>query len=373
MNKLTRFDVLVVYNGALAASASGVFNDRTKPFLEGSRKESYNDVYGYFLEICQKFNLTAAFTTSADIIGAGYCKSFWQYKRKRWIKRNSSCYSRLIFDKFSPTRESIRLQRELMFSLVEIKPFNDPGVYKLFFDKQKTYDEFSDRSIPTVPLIGDIKTACKALKSLVCEHPNQIDFSSDIIMKDRFGAGGRNVFKFKSNQSEDMLTILNRNTKISYVIQPFVKFDKGFTYDNHSVSTDIRLIYLKGKIVQSYIRTAKSGEFLCNEHKGGLLTYLPLQKIPSKLIELSESIAKELSKDQSLYALDFIISNSGKVYLLEGNSQPGLDWNTSLKTNEIEAKKLINLIISDIFDKTKVQPRSQGLSHQASRASNYTN
>ncbi len=369
MNKLTRFDVLVVYNGALAASASGVSNDKTKPFLEGSRKESYNDVYGYFLEICQKFNLEAAFTTSADITGAGYCKSFWQYKKKRWIKRNSPCYSKLIFDKFSPTRESIRLQRNLMFSLVEIKPFNNPEVYKLFFDKQKTYDEFSDRSIPTVPLIGDIKNACNALKKLVCEHPNQIDFSSDIIMKDRFGAGGRNVFKFKSGQLEDMLTILNRNTKISYIIQPFVKFDKGFVYDNNSTSTDIRLIYLKGKIVQSYIRTAKSGEFLCNEHKGGLLTYLPLREIPSKLVEMSESIAKELSKDQSLYALDFIISNSGKVYLLEGNSQPGLDWNTSLKTNEIEAKKLINLIIADIVDKTK----TQGISRSISRVSNYIN
>lgn len=373
MNNNTRFDVLVVYNGALAASASGASNDNTKPFQEGSRNESYNNVYGYFLEICRKFNLKAAFTTSTDIIGAGYCKSFWQYKRKRWIKRNSSCYSRLIFDKFSPTRESIKKQRNLMFSLVKIKSFNDPYVYKLFFDKQKTYNEFSDHSIPTVSLIGDIKDACKTLEKIVSNHPDRKDFSSDIVMKDRFGAGGRNIFKFKHNQLKDMLAILHRNTNISYVIQPFVKFDKGFVYNNHSASTDIRLIYLNGKIVQSYIRTAKSGEFLCNEHQGGLLTYLSLQEIPSKLVEMSELIAKELSKNQSLFALDFIISNSGRVYLLEGNSQPGLDWNTSLKTNEIEAKKLINLIIAVIVNKTKVQLKTQNLSHPISHTSSYIN
>jgi glutathione synthase/RimK-type ligase-like ATP-grasp enzyme len=166
-------------------------------------------------------------------------------------------------------------------------------------------------------------------------------------MKDRFGAGGRHVYKFKSDQSTDMLAIANKNPHISFIIQPFIT--------SVSAPTDIRLVYLMGRIVQSYIRVAKSGEFRCNEHQGGLLTYLTLAEIPPLLVAKSSLIAKILDKKCSLYALDFIISNHGNTYLLEGNTGPGLDWNVSLKKNETEAKKLIQLVVSELFVRAKSQ------------------
>ena len=167
-------------------------------------------------------------------------------------------------------------------------------------------------------------------------------------MKDRFGAGGRHVYKFKSGESQNMLAAMERNTHVSYIIQPFAMFDKGFSYKKCLASTDIRLIYLKGKIVQSYIRVAKSGDFRCNEHQGGLLTYLSLDEIPASLVAKSSLIAKLLNKKCSLYSLDFIMSNSGVPYLLEGNTGPGLDWNMSLKKNEREAKKLIRMVVREL-------------------------
>ena len=352
MNKLTRLDVLVVYNEALAVSATDASADNKTPFPCGSCNESYNDVYGYFLEICDKFNLRAAFTTSTDVAGAGYCRGFWQFKHKKWFKSNVPCFSSLIFDKFSPTKKRVRFQRQLLFSSAKIKPFNDPDLFKLFFDKQKIYDKFSEQSIPTISLKGNslrsVNSSCKALTKLMGCHPGLEDFSSDIIMKDRFGAGGRRIYKFKVGQPENMLAVIRKNPNISYIIQPFVKFDQGFSYNNCSAPTDIRLVYLKGKIVQSYIRVAKPGEFRCNEHRGGLLTYLSLKEIPSRLVAKSDLIAKVINKDDSLYSLDFIISNNGNVYLLEGNTGPGLDWNTSLKKNEIEAKKLIRLVVKEL-------------------------
>jgi len=70
--------------------------------------------------------------------------------------------------------------------------------------------------------------------------------------------------------------------------------------------------------------------------------------MPLDVVSVSNKIAKILDKKCSLYALDFIISNNGNIYLLEGNTGPGLDWNLSMKENEIEAQKLIEIIVKQL-------------------------
>lgn len=357
MKKLVIFDVLIVYSEKLATSASDLSLEKVNPFASGSKNESYNTVYGYFLEICNRLNLKAAFTSAIDITGAGYCRSFWTFKDNKWLKTNSPCFSPLIFDKFSPTSTSIKSRRQLLFSSKEVKPFNNPDLYKLFFDKQLTYDRLSEYSIPTISLeektLQSIDIACNTLARLTGFHPHSKDFSPDLIMKDRFGAGGRHVYKFKAGESSKMLNIILKNAKISFIIQPFAKFDQGFSYRNIPASTDIRFIYLNGEIIQSYIRMAKSGDFRCNEHKGGSLTYLSLKDIPADLVAKSNMISKILDKKCSLYALDFIISNSGNTYLLEGNTGPGLDWNMDILKNANKSKKLIRLIVKELSVRVK--------------------
>lgn len=359
MNKIKTFDVLIVYTEALAVSASENILNLT-PFPAGSRNESYNIVYGYFLQTCSKNDLKVAFTTSADIIGAGLCRSYWTYDKGEWAKSNESCYSELIFDKFSPVWKSIKTRRQLLFSSNKINSFNDPILFGLFFDKQKTYEELSDYAIPTVALgiktLKGISDSCLELENLVLGHSGSMDFNQDIVMKDRFGAGGRHVYKFKKEQSEAMMAVIKKNTKISFVIQPFALFDKGFCYGERTASTDVRLIYLNGRIVQSYIRMAKQDDFRCNEHQGGSLNYVSQREIPRKLISKANLIAKKLNKNNSLYALDFIVSNTGNTYLLEGNTGPGLDWNLNLKRNEREAKKLIRLLVKELVIRAEAKP-----------------
>ncbi|MFZ2152513.1 MAG: hypothetical protein WAV41_00450 [Microgenomates group bacterium] len=351
MTKLTSFDVLIVYSQHLARSASDTPRSLA-PFARGSSNESYNIVYSYFLQSCAAANLSAAFTTSADIIGPGFCKSYWTFKDNTWHKVNSPCYASLIFDKFSPTSIGIKNRRQLLFSEKTIKPFNDPQLFNMFFDKQKTFDKLADFAIPTITLDQNsqqtISASCQAMSDLMSTYSGNGDFTTDIIMKDRFGAGGRRVFKFKTGDSAKMMSVVDRNTKISYIIQPFAKFDQGYKYQDTPVSTDIRLVYLKGQIVQSYIRTAKAGDFRCNEHQGGTLTYLDISHLPTSLLQKSAKIAAFLGNTCSLFSLDFIITNSGNSYLLEGNTGPGLDWNLNLPQNEIEAKKLIRLVVNEL-------------------------
>ena len=161
--------------------------------------------------------------------------SYWSFNGKSGTN-TSMCSSNLIFDKFSPRSVSGRSLRKLLFSTARVQPFNDPSLFKLFFDKQKTYDFLSNHAIPTISLlnaeISSITSACKSLVQIMDKHSGNNDFSHDIIMKDRFGAGGQHVYKFKSFETDKMADVASLNSKVKFILQPFAKFDKGFTYNN---------------------------------------------------------------------------------------------------------------------------------------------
>lgn len=356
MKNITFFDVLVVYNHHIATSASLTGPSADFPFLITSKRANYNDSYAYFLEMCAKNNLRAAFTTSGDLTNEGNFKSYWLFQNKKWIKVNKPCFSELIFDKFSPVSEEQRKRRAILFSDSKVKSFNSSKLLWLFFDKQKTYERLKSFAIPTVPIENNrqesVDKAVDILKALLRLHPNKNDFSEKVVIKDRFGAGGNNIYCVDVlKQKEEIFDILQKNKNTLFVLQPFVKFDKGFNYKNYSGFIDIRVIFLRGKIIQVYIRIAKNREFRCNEHQGGSLVYISKKEAPKKVLDLAEKIVNVLNERDSLYALDFIISNNGNVYLMEGNNGPGLDWNLSLKKNEQKAKKLIRLIVIDLKSK----------------------
>lgn len=343
------FDAIVVYNSSTALSASNRSKQIVAPFSEQS---THNKAYGYFLKTCLDYNLKAALTTSSDIIGPGEFKSYWTYTDKTWTKHVKQCKTNQIFTKFSPTTEEGKRLRKLLFSSPSIKPFDSFKIFELFFDKQKTFDTLSHHSIPTLTLtsssIAGIKQTCSELSAMVDALPHKNDFTDSIIMKDRFGAGGQNIYKFKSSNTKSICETIDNNPSLSFVIQPFAKFDKGYTYNQITSATDIRLIYMNGQIVSCYLRMAKSGDFRCNQHQGGSVQYLTVDKIPNDIVSKANQIANILGKKSILYTLDFIISNNGNPYFLEGNTGPGLNWDQSDQVDKVEAKKLISLIVKEL-------------------------
>ncbi len=356
MSNITQFDVLVVYSSKIASSAAAA--DSVTPFSKDSTRWEYTYPYEYFLKECVRQKLTAAFTTSQDISGPGLCESYWTHQNMKWIKHEELCTAPIIFDKFSPVNEKQRLKRDLFFSSSQVQPFNDEYLFSLFFDKHKMYQKLAQFSVPTVAIrdasMHSVEVAIKKLKNLVAFHPHSTDFAAGVVIKDRFGAGGIHIYKVDENFATTIMAIMHQNPHVHFIAQPFAKFDQGFTYQNLVGSTDIRLIYQGKKIVQTYIRMAKVGDFRCNEHQGGTLTYIPLRAIPTKAIQIANRIANLLTHTYSLFALDFIISNLGNVYLLEGNTGPGLDWNLKLKKNEQMAKKLIRIIVKNLHNRSGI-------------------
>lgn len=336
MTKPYVFDILIVYSGRTAISAAAPGSGIRAPF-----PNNLNIFYGYFLDICRKKRLRAALTTSSDIIGPGLCRSYWRFSGRRWFKANQLGYSRLIFDKLTPVGNRCKASRELLFSSDLVKPFNRPGLFRLFFDKQKTYDRLAQFSPPTVTIKKRTRTgvlaAGRQLAAMIKRHPFPGDFSGEVVMKDRFGAGGRNVYKFNAGDLAKMAAVMNRVNKI-FILQPLVKFN----------NVDIRLIYLAGKIVQTYIRKAKAGDFRCNEHQGGRLIYIAQTAVPAAVSRLARKLVRVLRQTTAFFSLDFMVSNSGNAYLIEGNTGPGLDWNLAVRKNELAGQKLIRLVVKEL-------------------------
>lgn len=351
MNTLNKFDVLVVYSDCIAKSAGNSDINNILPFSNTPKRGNYNNAYSYFLKTCETAGLKAAFSTSGDIIDAGTCKSFWVFEENKWKKVYENCYSEQIFDKFSPKSKKSITQRELLFSSELIKPFNNPNIVSLFFDKYKTYKKLIDFAIPTVIIddltLSGVKKSIQKLRRATNKHIYKYDFTNEIIVKDRYGSGGNNIYKISKNFSKEIHSLVDGKKRLSFIIQPFMKFENGFTYKNNSAATDIRLIYQNGKIIQTYIRTAKTNDFRCNEHQGGSLFYVNLEDIPQKVLDFSEIISNELKHKKSLFALDYLISDIGNVFLLEGNTGPGIDWNITMKKNEQMSKALIHGIVEE--------------------------
>jgi len=106
--------------------------------------------------------------------------------------------------------------------------------------------------------------------------------------------------------------------------------------------------------MQTYIRMAGGEDFRCNIHQGGSLHYLEQGKMKLKVVEYAQNIARVLAKPSSVFALDFIVSNHGNIYFLEGNCGPGICWDCNLPKDEQMAKRLIHTIVKELKVRSEI-------------------
>ncbi len=260
-----------------------------------------------------------------------------------------------IFDKLSPRNSLRRSERDLLLSSSTVKPFNDIDLHATFFDKLTTYQMLSEYALPTVPVESNtplsVKTALRQLRHLVHRQKYPADFTRALILKDRFGAGGNHVYRITQDFLHNLTHIMRLHPQINFILQPFLAFDRGFIYHDRLTATDIRLIYHHGNLLQCYIRQAKAQDFRCNQHQGGELVYVQAKDIPAVVHRISHRIMRLLNKTSSLFALDFLISNSSHPYFLEGNVGPGISWDNTNLPDVKNVQKMIHSIVAEFADR----------------------
>lgn len=351
-----RFDVLVVYSSGMTQRVERGSSNRS-PFSLIACEKDYEKAYAYLLDSISEYGLTVAFATSDDIIAAGTVAAYWTHDGNGWKAVRQAAFSEVFFDKLSPQTEIRKRQRELLFSSPIIVPFNDPELYTLFFDKLRLAEQLTTTTIPTVALeSGDsqaIEVARNRLAILTELYSNRNDFACDYILKDRYGAAGNHVYRIAATNIDSIGKIISENPKKSFILQPMLLFDSGYQYKEWPGKTEIRLIFHNEKIVQTYLRIAETTLGLCNGHQGGNIIYQPIRSIPKKVRIAAERVIVLLPKHDSLYALDFVVSNEGSVYLLEGNTGPGLNWDRANLADVAGAKKLMRIIAKIMASKVE--------------------
>ncbi|MBP9781534.1 hypothetical protein KBC89_02670 [Candidatus Woesebacteria bacterium] len=355
MDDIDILDVLVVYSASMATSASVSDGESKHPFLLTSKQADYNVSYSYLLQNCEQNGMKAGFTTSADIIGPGTCKNYWTSSSGKWKKVASSAQSFHIFDKISPVSLARTAERQLLLSDPTIIPFNDAELFLTFCDKLRTFKKLPEYAIPTVGLstisYKAIASAIAKLNKLVAKARFSDDFSKKYVLKDRYGAGGNHVYQIRTSFAKTIYTIMVQNPTVEFVLQPFLLFDQGFEHNSQRASTDIRLLFHHNELFQCYLRMAKADDFRCNEHQGGQLVYIAISDVPVLIHTIAEKIVKKINKPNALFALDFAVSNAGRIYLVEGNIGPGIDWDATKAVNEKKSKQLIRRIVKEFVER----------------------
>jgi len=74
--------------------------------------------------------------------------------------------------------------------------------------------------------------------------------------------------------------------------------------------------------------------------------------MPPEVLDMSKKIVEildtKINLKHSLYALDFMQSNDGNVYFIEGNDTPGIIWEHKNTMDEAKSKELIDIIIGEL-------------------------
>ena len=359
-NKIKPYDLMVVYSETIANSAKDEHYKEKSPFSSKGDYESYNESYNYFLMKCKERGIKVAFTTSKDIIGSGIFQSFWVYNKK-WVRKYGKAYSKIIFDKFTPENIKQKNKLKLLTSSKSVHMFNNKKIINLFQNKLNTSKHFKKFTIPTVEIINHSKqkivSAKNKLDKLLKNHKHKFDFNNGYLIKDKIGAGGFKIYKvdFDKKGIKEIMKCYKpdiNNKFLSYILQPFINCKNSFVFGKHKGLLDLRLIILNNKIIQTYIRIAKKGKFKCNIHQGGNLFYVSKKAIPQDVLKMSKKIIKKLETKLNLkhtiYALDFVRSNKGNLYFIEGNTNPGIIWEDKNKKDETKSKELISIIVNEL-------------------------
>lgn len=319
------FDVCIVFDSKNAASADNAAYTESAPFPADGVYFRCNPSYEYFINYCREQGISAIFATSDDITAPNAVKSYWVFDGT-WQRVTEAAEVKVFFDKLTASA----LPQATQQLLTESSLYHSREIRRIFDDKLATYETLPELSIPTVRIsersVSGIQQAQQKLQELIAAHPHTEDFGSEIIIKDQFGSSGMNIYKVDNVNDVAAIEEIRAVAKnIPYIAQPYIETaSSGFLSKTGRV--DIRIILADGEFIQSFMREAKDGEYRTNAYQGGHLTYLDLDTVPKEVLAHVPYVLERLPYKGNVFALDFLQSDSGNMYLVEGNSMPGLNW-----------------------------------------------
>ncbi|HVX58135.1 MAG TPA: hypothetical protein VG964_00170 [Candidatus Saccharimonadales bacterium] len=221
---------------------------------------------------------------------------------------------------------------DLVFERAESAPFegkdipavNPKTLRDIANNKISIYEHFADLQ-PKSFVVSSKKDLLKAFAALSGDR---------VVVKEQEGYGGDSVYIGYKNDVLDQIPV----DKSPLLVQQFIDTSGGVPGKVTGVH-DVRLEICGGRVSGYYVRMAKAGALHSNVHRGGSMTFLPVEEVPAELHALAERIDRSFAPAPRFYAADFAHCEDGWK-LIELNDYVGLArQNTDGSPSDIEAAK----------------------------------
>ena len=245
-------------------------------------------------------------------------KHAWIFENKggKWKKTNN-VKPDLIYDKTKARLEVYR-QKEL---IRKHYPFiNDLHFTQIIDDKFLTsliFDQWSKKSY-LVGSRGDLQRIIPKIKT------------AKIVIKPLMESGGKGIVIGSKKEAAGVSIDGTR------LVQEFIDSSAGIPGICRGYH-DLRLVFINEKLIYAYARKPQKGGLLANLAQGGSLTIVPKNKLPKTLVPVIKYANEVFSTfDPRIYSIDFMFDKSGKPWIVELNSMPGLYFSPNEKSSMME-------------------------------------
>ena len=244
----------------------------------------------------------------------------WAFRNGKWIKIKSDIKPHLVYDKVAGRHDFIAFDKKLRMSS-KVKMFNNPLFRMMVNNKLSQYAIFG-KFMPMSFVAMNKEDLARIFSKIE---------SKKIVVKPLYGSGGKGIVIDQKEKA------IKKKYAYPVLVQEFIVSEKGIPgFSKNKEISDLRLVYMNHKLSYALSRIAKKGSLFTNLHQGASGVVVPEKYISKEVKNISKSIIKKLEMfPQAQYSLDFIFSNSGKAYLVEMNTTPGIDLITILGNEKI--------------------------------------
>lgn len=287
---------------------------QAKPF----NKENENATYEHISQLCEQQGINLYIAHFANTVNGSAVLS-WIFRDGKW--KMAELPASEITVSYADLPQNFPEANELRNLLVKHRVFciNHLQMSDTLTDKVLTYDLLPDLIPPT------FDTSAANIGTHLLAASNHPDLRTDkIILKPRYGERGKGI------EVIDFLEVDSarvRNME-DYIVQPIMESDSGIPELGITGRHDLRMLIYNGKIMDFFIRVAPANNFICNQSHGGTISYFQLHELPERFREIAHQVDQSLSRYMPrYYSVDVGVGRSGKLWVYELNTMPGVVWN----------------------------------------------
>lgn len=295
-----------------------------------------NAAYAHLSSLCTEAGMNL-YISHFDNLCAGSFVLSWIYKAGSWQTKELPISE--VSLSYADLPQNFPNANALRDKLIEneVKIFNDLELSDCLTDKVATYKMFPELIPPTFDTTNpDILSS---LRKTAAHRDLNIE---KLFLKPRFGERGKgiDVIDIAALSSEHV------SNKHEYVVQALLESDAGVPELNIQGRHDLRMLVCNGEVIQLFVRIPAPDSYISNYASGGKILHFDVNRLPRKFHDVAMKIDETLRQyGPRLYSVDAGVGRSGKIWLYELNTMPGIVWESENAPDQSRYKRVHKAVV----------------------------